>query len=137
MGCSAARAPRQPRATGTAMIGQPAEIKIQVSLHDGVAVAAIEGDMDLHVSAKLREGLLRAIDDNPAMVVDLTRVTGIDSSGVASLLEVYQRANKRHKKFALAAANEQVLRVMRIARLDKIFVLTATVDEAIAMARRP
>ena len=119
------------------MIGQPAEIKIQVSLRDGVAVAAIEGDMDLHVSAKLREGLLRAIDANPAMVVDLTRVTGIDSSGVASLLEVYQRANKRQKKFALAAANEQVLRVMRMARLDKIFVLTATVNEAIAMTRRP
>ena len=118
------------------MIGQPAEAKIQVSLHDGVAVAAIEGAMDLHVSQDLRQRLLRVIDDNPAMVVDLARVTGIDSSGVASLLEVYQRATKRQKKFALAAANEQVLRVMRMARLDKIFVLTATVDEALALTRR-
>jgi len=119
------------------MIGQPAEAKIQVSLHDGVAVAAIEGAMDLHVSAKLREGLLRVIDDNPAIVVDLARVTGIDSSGVASLLEVFQRATKRQKKFALAAASEPVLRVLRMARLDNIFVLAATVDEALALTRRP
>ena len=119
------------------MIGQTPEAKVQVSLHDGVAVAAIEGDMDLHVSADLRQRLLRVIDDNSAMVVDLARVTGIDSSGVASLLEVFQRATKRRKKFALAAASEQVLRVMRMARLDKIFVIAATVDEALAQTRRP
>ena len=118
------------------MIGQPAEAKIQVSLHDGVAVAAIEGAMDLHVSQDLRQRLLRVIDDNPAMVVDLARVTGIDSSGVASLLEVFQRATKRQKKFALAAAGEPVLRVLRMARLDNIFVLAATVDEALALTRR-
>lgn len=119
------------------MIGRPAEAKIQVNLHDGVVVAAIEGDLDLHVSANLRERLLRLINDNSAMVVDLARVTGIDSSGVASLLEVFQRANKRQRKFALASASEPVLRVLRMARLDNIFVLAATVDEALALTRRP
>lgn len=118
------------------MIGQPAEAKIQVSLKDGVAVATIEGDMDLNVSANLRERLAGLINDHPTVVVDLARVTGIDSSGVASLLEALQRANRRAKKFALAAASEPVLRVLRMARLDNIFVLAATVDEALAMTRR-
>jgi anti-anti-sigma factor len=118
------------------MIGQPAEAKIEVSLRDGVAVAVLEGDLDLHVSANLRERLMRVVNDNPAMVVDLARVTGIDSSGVASLLEVFQRATKRQKKFVLAAAREPVLRVLRMARLDNIFALAATVDEALAMMRR-
>jgi anti-anti-sigma factor len=119
------------------MIGQPAEAKIQVNFRDDVAVAALEGDLDLHISANLRERLLGLINDHRAMVVDLARVTGIDSSGVASLLEVFQRANKRQKKFALAAAGEPVLRVLRMARLDNIFVLATTVDEALARMRQP
>ena len=119
------------------MIGQPAAIKITVHRHADVTVAAIEGDLDLHVSGDLREKLLRLIDDHPALVVDLARVTGIDSSGVAGLLEVFQRAHKRRKKFALAAAGEPVLRVLRMARLDSVFALAATVDEGLALARRP
>lgn len=118
------------------MIGQPAEAKIQVQHHDGVPVAAIEGDLDLHVSGDLREKLLRLIDNHPALVVDLARVTGIDSSGVAGLLEVYQRAHKRRKKFALAAAGESVLRVLKMARLDSIFTLAATVDAGLAAVTR-
>ncbi len=117
------------------MIGKPAEAKIQVQDHAGVPVAAIEGDLDLHVSGDLREKLLRLIDDHPALVVDLSRVTGIDSSGVAGLLEVFQRAHKRRKKFALAAAGEPVLRVLRMARLDSIFTLVSTVDEGLALTR--
>lgn len=118
------------------MIGHPAEARIQVGLKDGVAVAAVVGDLDLHVSHDLRERLSALINEHPTVVVDLARVTGIDSSGVASLLEAMQRANRRAKKFALAAASEPVLRVLRMARLDKIFVLAATVDEALATTRR-
>ena len=120
------------------MIGQPpAEAKIQVSLQEGVSVAAIEGDMDLHVSANLRERLLRVIDESPAMVVDLSLVSNIDSSGVASLLEVYQRAHKRKKMFVLAGASVQVLRVFKMARLDTIFLLVPTVTEALTKIRNP
>lgn len=117
------------------MIGHPAEAKIQASVRDDVIVAAIEGDLDLHVSGDLREKLLRLIDAHPAMVIDLAGVTGIDSSGVAGLLEVYQRASKRRKKFVLAAAGDSVLRVLRMARLDGIFKLAATVDEALLLTR--
>lgn len=119
------------------MIGQPAEAKVQVSLDRGVAVAAIEGDVDLHVSADLRLKLLRVIDEHPAMVVDLSRVTGIDSSGVASLLEVFQRAHKRQKKFAIAAASDPVLRVLKMARLETIFMLAPTLAEALAKMGNP
>ncbi len=117
------------------MIGHPAEVKIQTSVRDGVIIAAIEGDLDLHVSGDLREKLLRLIDAHPAMVIDLAGVTGIDSSGVAGLLEVYQRASKRRKKFVLAAAGDSVLRVLRMARLDGIFKLAATVDDALLLTR--
>ncbi|MBM3580951.1 MAG: STAS domain-containing protein [Alphaproteobacteria bacterium] len=119
------------------MIGQPAEAKIQTSVRDGAVVVVVAGDLDLHVSGDLRAKLLRLIDAHPAMVVDLAGVTGIDSSGVAGLLEVYQRASRQRKKFALAAAGDSVLRVLRMARLDGIFKLAATVDEALALTRKP
>jgi anti-anti-sigma factor len=88
------------------------------------------------VSANLRERLLQLLDGQQALVVDLARVGGIDSSGVAGLLEVYQRAHKLRKKLVLATTSDPVLRVLRMACLETIFTFAATVDEALAQLRR-
>lgn len=116
------------------MIGAPAKAQIEIIHRDGAVVAALEGDVDLHVSGDMRERLLALVNDNPAVVVDLSGVTGIDSSGVASLLEAFQRASRRGRAFALAAAGDSVLRVLRMARLDTVFKLSVTVEDALKAA---
>lgn len=116
------------------MIGAPAKAQIDVTNRDGAVVAALEGDIDLHVSGDVRERLLALVNESPTVVVDLSGVTGIDSSGVASLLEAFQRASKRGRTFILAAAGDSVLRVLRMARLDTVFKMSAAVEDALKAA---
>ncbi len=113
------------------MIGGPAKAQIDVTHRDGAVVVAIEGDIDLHVSGDVRERLLALVNENQAVVVDMSLVSGIDSSGVASLLEAFQRAGKRARSLVLAAAGDSVMRVLRLARLDTVFKLAGTVEEAL------
>lgn len=113
------------------MIGGPAKAQIDVAHRDGAIVVVIEGDIDLHVSGDVRERLLALVNDSPTLVIDLSKVTGIDSSGVASLLEAFQRASKRARIMVLAAASDSVMRVLRMARLDTVFKLAGTVEEAL------
>ncbi|MBM3565603.1 MAG: STAS domain-containing protein [Alphaproteobacteria bacterium] len=109
----------------------PANAKIEIAQRDGVIVASIEGDIDLHVSGDVRERLLTLVNDHPVVVVDLSKVSGIDSSGVASLLEAFQRATKRARTLILAEAGAPVMRVLRMARLDTVFKPVPTVDDAL------
>ncbi|MFO1435111.1 MAG: STAS domain-containing protein [Gammaproteobacteria bacterium] len=56
-------------------------------------------------------------------------VTYIDSSGVASLVEGYQTAKKRKLRFGLVGVSEAALSVLKLARLDKVFPIHATVKD--------
>ena len=105
---------------------------ITVSDNGAVKVVAVSGEVDLSTSPKLRDALLDCILGGASVVVDLDAVAYIDSSGVASLVEAFQGAKSRGHKFALASVGETPLRVLKLARLDQVFVIHATVDEAVA-----
>ena len=55
----------------------------------------------------------------------------IDSSGVASLVEAFQVAKKQGKGFALVSVNAAALRVLQLARLDKVFTIHETLADAL------
>ena len=95
----------------------------------GALVIAFGGDVDLAHSPKARELLLSGIDQGKNVFVDLSGVTYIDSSGVASLVEGFQRAKTKGSTFALVAVNPAALRVLELARLDRVFVIHATLAE--------
>ncbi|MEO5337514.1 MAG: STAS domain-containing protein [Magnetospirillum sp. WYHS-4] len=94
-------------------------------------VVAFQGDVDLESSREARKVLLEAAGRKKALLVDLSGVSYIDSSGVASLVEALQTAKKNGQALALVAVSEAALRVLRLARLDKIFVIHPTVAEGL------
>ena len=102
---------------------------------DGVAVVALEGEVDLQTSPEVRKTLLAHLAEGAPVVVDMSAVTYIDSSGVASLVEAYQTARKSGRFFALADVGGAAMRVLQLARLDRVFDIRAGVDEAVAAAR--
>ena len=97
----------------------------------GALVIAFEGDVDLEHSPKARELLLGGIDQGKNVFVDMSGVTYIDSSGVASLVEGFQRAKTQGSTFALVAVHPSALRVLELARLDRVFVIHATLAEGL------
>ena len=63
------------------------------------------------------------------MLVDLSQVEYIDSSGVASLVEGYQTAKKQSLKFGLVGVSDAAMSVLKLARLDKVFPIYDSVAE--------
>lgn len=97
-------------------------------------VVAFEGDVDLESSRRARQVLLECVGRKRALLVDLSQVTYIDSSGVAALVESFQSARKGGTTFALAAVSDATMRVLRLARLDKVFTIFASVEDGLAKA---
>jgi len=82
----------------------------------------LEGEIDLHESPRVKEGIDRLLEDRPARVyVDLSRVTYIDSSGLAALIEAMQQIHTYGGRFALFGIHDPVAAIFHIAQLDQVF----------------
>lgn len=95
----------------------------------GYAVLELTGEVDLSCSPDARKQILQCLDGNRNLLVDMTRVTYIDSSGVASLVEGYQTAKKKGLKFGLVGVSGPAMSVLQLARLDKVFPIHQNVQE--------
>ncbi len=96
-------------------------------------VFAPEGAIDLHVSPEVRTALLEIADKKPKrLVVDLSRVPYVDSSGIAVLILAKQTVDDNGGRFLLAGAQEPVRMILETARLDQYFQLFPTLDAAVA-----
>ena len=96
-------------------------------------VLPLEGEIDLHVSPEVAESLRTMIAQKPkVVVVDLSKVTYLDSSGLAVLIEGMQKIQEYGGKFALAGVQESVRHIFEIARLDQVFQIFPDVDSALA-----
>ena len=72
------------------------------------------------------------IENKPKqLVIDLTKVTYLDSSGLAVLIEGMQNVQKYGGKFRLAGVQEDVKHVFDIARLDQVFEIYPDVNTAL------
>ena len=66
------------------------------------------------------------------IVVDLTGVTYVDSSGLAALIQGMQDVQEYGGKFALAGVQDNVRPIFEIAKLDQVFEIFPDVDSALA-----
>jgi anti-sigma B factor antagonist len=98
-------------------------------------VLPLEGEIDLHVSPAVTASLQAMVRKKPkTLVVDLSRVSYIDSSGLAALIEAMQNVEEYGGKFALAGLQETVRTIFEIARLDQVFQIYPNADRALARA---
>src|SRR3979409_770645 len=106
----------------------------QMSARPSPSISAPEGAIDLHVSPELRASLRAIIDgEKPKrLVVDLSNVPYIDSSGLAVLIGAMQSLELEGGIFLLAGAREGVRMILESARLDQYFRLYPDVEAAVA-----
>jgi anti-sigma B factor antagonist len=96
-------------------------------------VLPLEGEIDLHVSPTITASLKMMIEKKPPrLIVDLARVSYIDSSGLAVLIEGMRNVEEYGGKFALAGLQEPVRTVFEIARLDQVFQIFPDVNTALS-----
>jgi anti-sigma B factor antagonist len=103
----------------------------QVREERGAIIASFQGEIDLEQSPAARLILLDCVGRGAKVLVDLSGVAYIDSSGVASLVEAFQLARKRGTEFALVSVNAAALRVLELARLDRVFTIHETLADGL------
>lgn len=97
----------------------------------GVDVFALEGDIDLHYAPSLRSVLQAKIKARcPALIVDLSAVTFIDSTGLSVIIEYFRDSGAHGGVLCLCGLNEALKGIFRIVGLDRTIPMFASADEA-------
>ena len=110
------------------------DIEVQLRTLNGACVLKPVGDIDLSHAPSLRTHLTQALRGRPSrLIVDLEEVPYMDSSGVATFVEAMQRARRGETQLILCNLQERVRSIFEIARLDMVFKLVGSVDEALAL----
>ena len=103
-----------------------------VDERDGAIVVQLTGELDLYNAHAVRDALFAVAAGRPdRVVVDLSAVTFIDSTGLGVLIEARTKLTNR-RAFLLAAPGLETRRALEISGLDRHFVVHDSLDDALA-----
>jgi anti-sigma B factor antagonist len=101
-----------------------------------IQLIAIQGELDLSSSAELRRRVEAALKEGRnSVVLDLSDVTHMDSTGLAALITAHQLTEERRGRLALVITSESVRRTVEVRGLDRLFTIAATRADGLAAVR--
>lgn len=108
-------------------------LSVRLITESGASIVRPQGAIDLNNAPSLRSQLLTLADlKPPKVIVDLSRVTYVDSSAVGTLVEFKRRMDRSNGgRVVLAGLRPRVRGVFEISKLDQFFTIVASMEEAL------
>ena len=82
----------------------------------------VRGSLDINTASQLGDEIDRIVGEKPSVViVDLSGLDLIDSSGVAALVKLYKGVKSVGGNVTISGARDQPLAIFKLLRMDKVF----------------
>ena len=102
-------------------------------VRDSLGLVELSGEVDLYTAPRFKADLLELIESGvDAVVVDLSRVTFIDSTALGVIIGGVKRMRERDGRLVIVAGSRPVVRILDITGLDKVLTVFDTRAEALA-----
>ena len=99
----------------------------------GVFVVSVEGQLIVGNRQELKELVGRALEDGERkFLIDFSRTGYIDSSGLGALVSVSKKVREDGGQLRLAGLNEDLRSLFELTKLDTLFAIADTRDQALA-----
>ncbi len=106
---------------------------IKIEPKKGLTVCMIEGEIDINSSPDLKKTFDKLISQKvPKLVINLSKVTYVDSSGLATLVEILKNMRSYGGKMRLTNLSSKIKSLFEITKLDKLFEIMASEEEAVS-----
>jgi len=100
---------------------------------DGVTICNINGEININTSPQLRKVFESFVQTGAVkIVIDFSQVSYIDSSGLATFIELLQRLKKVSGTFRICCMNQKVRNIFEVTKLHKLFEIFDTRETALS-----
>jgi anti-sigma B factor antagonist len=113
------------------------ELSVTVRRERGVVIAEVTGDVDLSTVAGLRERLFELADSGQLLIVDLNRITFMDSSGLGVLVGAARRAAAHGGSLHAVCSRPQPRKLLWMTGVNRRIPVSATVEGALMFLTEP
>ncbi len=113
------------------------DLVVRAEDHGGVPVLGLTGEVDLSTLPRLRDAFVRLATEHPGAtaLVDLDGVASIDDAGLGALVGGLRRMIANGGDLELVCTSDRLLDVLRETRLDRVFVIHASLASAVGPRR--
>lgn len=100
---------------------------------NGLVVCYVEGEIDINTSPDIKKDFEKMLaKKTPRVVINFSRVTYVDSSGLATLVEILKGMRSYGGKMRLSNLSPKIKSLFEITKLEKLFDIMADEAEAIS-----
>jgi len=94
----------------------------EVNRNSDETTLVVRGSLDINSAPALAEEIDKIVATRPSkVVVDLSMLDLIDSSGVAALVKLYKGVRNTSGAMTISGARDQPLAIFKLLRMDKVF----------------
>ncbi len=106
---------------------------MKIETKNGLTVCYIEGEIDINTSPSVKKAFDKLISSKtPKIIVSLSKVTYVDSSGLATLVEILKNMRSYGGRLRLSDMSSKIKSLFEITKLEKLFEIMADEKEAIS-----
>lgn len=117
---------------------QNGRLQTEIQQTETQPVLAVTGEIDIYTAPQFSQAVVRLISDGTVhVVVDMSGVTYMDSSGFSSLLSATKRLRPGGGALHLVGARPTVQRMLHLTRLDAVIYLHTSMEEALQATEQP
>ncbi|MDT4939105.1 MAG: anti-sigma factor antagonist [Pseudonocardiales bacterium] len=114
------------------------EFSVAQQTVEGVPVVTVRGEIDVYSAPALKDALIELLaPEIPAVVVDLTEVGFLDSTGLGALVAARTSATDSDARLPIVSDRDRILKLFRITGLDAIFEIYPSVEAAVTAVNSP
>ena len=112
------------------------ELELRETIVDGLALAELAGELDLTNADDLERRLKRIVVDAPGLVIDLNRVTFLDSAALHVLFRLARELETTRKSYGIVVdASAPVAKTVEMVRLEESARTGPTLEDVLAQLR--
>jgi len=105
-------------------------MEVDLKSDNGILKATIQGEINISTSSELKKQFEKVTEPN--ILINMAKVGYVDSSGLATLVEILKKAKANGGRIHLTQLSEKVYSLFEITKLDKLFGIFDNDEEAIS-----
>lgn len=106
-------------------------LMVSYAVMNGWTVVEVDGDVDIHTAAMVRDAMFRLLDEgHDHFVLDLGFVTFLDSMGLGAVIAATKRLRDRDGSLRIAGASHRISRVFELTGLRESYEFHPSAEDA-------
>lgn len=112
-------------------------MEIQSRTQGDAVVVTLQGELDGKTAPQAQQQIVPLVPEGGKVVLDMSQVGYMSSAGLRMMLLLYRHAVSKNSRVALAGLSEEISDTMSATGFLDFFVVSDTVDAAVALLGEP